>query len=363
MHGRQTALHGVFLPISSYIMLHRIAIVGSSGYTGEELLSLCLHHSEMEVTAITSRQYQGQALRDALGVKGKYADLTFEDLDVSSLKNRADVFFLALPHGVASGYAIPLLEAGKKVIDLSADFRLKNSAHYREYYRTDHPAPSLLEKAVYGFPERYRKELRGANLIACPGCYPTSIFLSLVPLLEAGLIECEQIIINSLSGISGAGKRVELAYLFAESDGNIRAYNIPTHRHLPEIEQELSFAAGKPVQVSFMPHMAPMKRGMHTTISAPFCSTSLDEVAKVYQTWYEKNPFVRVLTNDLPQTRRVIHTNNAEIAYRHDARTGRLILLSAIDNLGKGAAGQAVQAFNLCMGLNEQTGLTSWETK
>lgn len=336
----------------------RIAIVGASGYTGEELLRSSLQHPGIQLVKLTSRQYKGTKLGKHIPCPAAVASMEFQDLSPAQVADGIDAAFLCLPHGVAAEYAQPLLDAGKVVIDLSADFRLKKVEDYREFYHQEHPVPQLLKEAVYGLPEFHGQELKSARLIACPGCYPTSVQLGLVPGLRAKLISPENIIINSLSGVSGAGKKADIAYLFCECNENLRAYGLPTHRHLPEIEQELSLAAGVPLKVSFTPHLVPINRGMFTTISAKPLTGDLSTLLKCYQDTYAGSPFIRVLDGtDLPQTSRVIRSNRAEVALVLDKRTERLTILSTIDNLGKGAATQAIQAFNVRYGFPETAGL------
>jgi len=271
--------------------------------------------------------------------------------------------FLALPHGVAAEFAVPLLQLGCQVIDLSADFRVKSAAVYKDFYAHDHPAPELLAQSVYGLPEVYRDQIKNASLVACPGCYPTSILLPTVPLLKAGLVQSAGIIADSLSGVSGAGRKAELDYLFVECNESVRPYGIPKHRHLSEIEQELSLAAGTQVTIQFTPHLIPVNRGILTTLylqpAAPHPQPStLDQVGACYQAAYANEPFVRLLEGKaLPDTKNVVGTNVIEIAWRLDPRTGRLIVMSAEDNLVKGASGQAIQSMNLMFGLPETTGL------
>jgi N-acetyl-gamma-glutamyl-phosphate reductase len=348
----------------------KVAIVGASGYSGEELVRLLLSHPEAELAAVTSRQYAGQTLgqifpRFASHPKAKA--LKFSEPDAESLAREARVVFLALPHGVAAEYAIPLLKLGCQVIDLSADFRVRSAEVYKEFYAHEHPAPELLDQAVYGLPEVYRDRIRQARLIASPGCYPTSILLPLIPLLKAGLIQPDGIIADSLSGVSGAGRKAELDYLFAECNESARPYGIPKHRHLSEIEQELSLAAKAPVTIQFTPHLIPVNRGILTTLYAapaspvksPEAQAALGaDIAATYNAAYSGEPFVRLLQGKaLPDTKNVTGTNVVEIAWRLDPRTGRLIILSAEDNLVKGASGQAVQSMNLMCGWPETAGL------
>lgn len=340
----------------------KTAIVGASGYSGEELVRLLLRHPQAELTAVTSRQYAGQSVgkifpRHASDARAKA--LQFTEPNVAALAKSAQVVFLALPHGVAAEFAGPLLDAGCKVIDLSADFRLKSAAVYKDFYGKDHPAPALLQKSVYGLPELYRREIKSAALIASPGCYPTSILLPLVPLIKAGLIKSDGMIADSMSGVSGAGRKVEADYLFAECNESVRPYGIPKHRHLSEIEEQLALAAGKPVVLQFSPHLIPVNRGILTTLYVePARELSAEEVRQCYQKAYANEPFVRMLEDDaLPDTKNVTGTNMIEIGWRQDPRTGRLIVMSAIDNIVKGASGQAVQSMNILCGFAETVGL------
>ncbi|MEI6492019.1 MAG: N-acetyl-gamma-glutamyl-phosphate reductase, partial [Verrucomicrobiota bacterium] len=264
---------------------------------------------------------------------------------------------LALPHGLAAGFAAPLFEAGRRVVDLSADFRLRDAATYREFYGESHGAEHLLQQAVYGLPELYRAQIREAGLVASAGCYPTSILLPLVPLLKGGLIEADDISVSSASGVSGAGRKAETPLLYGECNESLRAYGLPKHRHLSEIEQELSLAAEKRVVISFVPHLAPMTRGIHTTIFTRLAQgVPAEAILPALESAYANEPFVRVSTN-LPDTKNVAGTNFCDVSVRYDDRAKRLILLSAEDNLVKGAAGQAVQNFNLMAGLEETMGL------
>lgn len=339
----------------------KVAIVGASGYSGEELVRLLLQHPHVELAAVTSRQYAGQTLAQVFPRHGNdpfCRALRFSEPNVELLAKMAEVVFLALPHGVAAEFAAPLLNLGCQVIDLSADFRLKSAAVYQEFYGHEHPAPALLEQSVYGLPEWNRAALKNAALIASPGCYPTSILLPLMPLLKAGLIKSDGIIADSLSGVSGAGRKVERDYLFAECNESMRPYGIPKHRHLSEIEEQLSLAAGLPVIIQFSPHLIPVNRGILTTLYLTPEKASSEQIAQCYEKAYGQEPFVRLLEGKaLPDTKNVTGTNMIEIAWRLDPRTGRLIVMSALDNITKGASGQAVQSMNILRGFPETAGL------
>ena len=346
----------------------QVAVVGASGYTGQELLRLLTMHPQVDLVSVTSRQEDGRLLSDVfprLGGAPSIEGLKFMQPDVDAIvATGATVAFLALPHGVASEYAVSLLEKGIKVIDLSADFRIRNPEIYTEFYGSEHPAPSLLKKAVYGLPEFYRDEIAGADLVASPGCYPTSILLPLVPLLEKQLIDLKSIAVASLSSVSGAGKKADPSLLFAEVNESLRAYGAPKHRHLSEIEQELSIAAAEEVNISFVPHLMPVNAGIATTI---FCQPVdgvagiSDAVSGALASRYEESRFVRILgEGTFADTKNVIRTNFVDIGWVVDERTGRLILSSAEDNLGKGAGSQAVQSFNIMHGLHEDCGLLNF---
>ena len=340
----------------------RVAIVGASGYSGEVLVQLLLNHPHAELVAVTSRQNAGQTLAQVFpkfASHPKSKTLRFVEPSAELLAKQADVVFLALPHGVAAEYAVPLLAAGCTVIDLSADFRLKSAEIYKEFYAHDHPAPDLLKKSVYGLPEIYREQIKKSPLIASPGCYPTSILLPVIPLLKSGLIKSSGIIADSLSGVSGAGRKAEIDYLFCECNESVRPYGVPKHRHLSEIEEQLSFAAGTKVVIQFTPHLIPVNRGILTTLYlAPEKSADAEKIFACYKKFYGNEPFVRLLEDKtLPDTKNVTGTNVCEIAWRLDPRTGRLIVMSAEDNLVKGASGQAVQSMNILCGWPETAGL------
>lgn len=350
--------------------MKKVAIVGASGYSGEELVRLLLSHPHVELAAVTSRQYAGQTLaqifpRFAHHPRAKA--LRFSGPNVEGLAKQADIVFLALPHGVAAEFAIPLLRLGCTVIDLSADFRLRSAAVYKDFYAHDHPAPELLARAVYGLPEHYREQIKQAPLIASPGCYPTSILLPMIPLLKAGLVQPAGIIADSLSGVSGAGRKAESDYLFCECNESVRPYGLPKHRHLSEIEQELSIAAGVAVTLQFTPHLIPVNRGILTTLyltptqqfsDATGATAFGGRIEACYRAAYASEPFVRLLEGKaLPDTKNVVGTNVCEFAWRPDPRTGRLVVMSAEDNLIKGASGQAVQSMNIACGFAETAGL------
>ena len=342
--------------------LEKVAVVGASGYSGEELVRLLIRHPFVTLVALTSRQHAGQNLAAVYPrfARQKYASLTFIDSDVTAIAaSGARCVFLALPHGVATEFARPLLDSGLRVLDLSADFRLKNPAIYEEFYGEKHRAPELAERSVYGSPELYREQIRGAPLVACPGCYPTGAILPLAPLLRRRLLDPATIVITSMSGVSGAGRNAKIDYLFAECNESVRAYGVPRHRHVPEIEQELGAAYGSPVTVNFTPHLIPVTRGIHTTIHAsPAAGVEPDQIGNALAEAYAEEPFVRLMNDGaFVDTKHVTQTNFLDIAWRFDPRTNRVILFSAEDNLVKGAAGQAVQCLNVMCGWAETTGL------
>lgn len=341
----------------------RVAVVGASGYTGEELVRLVLRHPHAELAVVTSRQFAGKSLADVFPRSAHQLTartLKFSDASPEKIAAETDLVFLALPHGVAVEFAAPLLSAGARVIDLSADFRIRNPAVYREFYGQEHGAAELLTDAVYGLPEIYRERIRAARLVACPGCYPTSILLPTIPLLREKLVEPDNIIANSLSGVSGAGRKPEVDYLFVECNESMRSYGVPKHRHLAEIEQELSIAGGGTVTIQFTPHLVPVNRGILTTLYLTPTSAGQEatRIEAAFRGSYTEEFFVRLLDGkNLPDTKNVAGSNFIEIAWRLDPRTGRLIVMSAEDNLLKGASGQAIQCFNIMCGYEETAGL------
>ncbi len=336
-----------------------IAVIGASGYSGEELIRILLRHPNCEIRVLTSRQYAGKSLSSVFPRFAAYSDILFAQADIAQIAKECQFAFLALPHGLASEFARPLLNAGVKVLDLSADFRISDTELYKKYYNGEHPAPELLKDAVYGMPEIYRKHIKNARLIACPGCYPTSVILPLYPLLKSGLLHTDSIIVSSMSGVSGAGRKIDLPYIFPECNESCRAYSPTKHRHLPEIEQELSLAAGKNLKINFIPHLLPINRGIVSTIVAnPSDSFSLEKFSAALKI-YDQEFFIRIMPGTtLPDTKNVFMSNFCDLAYTFDEHTGRLIISSCIDNLTKGAAGQAVQCLNIILGIDEKTALT-----
>ncbi len=337
----------------------KVGIIGASGYTGAELARVLYGHPEAALTVATSRQYAGKPLSEVFpNLKGK-ADITCVDAEVEDLIEQADLFFTAVPHQTAMAIVPHLIEAGKKVVDLSADFRIHDAGVYEQWYQA-HTAPQYLEQAVYGLPELHRDQICKSRLVANPGCYPTSIILGVAPLLEKGLVDPETLIADSKSGTSGAGRSAQTGTLYCEVADGFRAYKVGEHRHTPEIEQEISLLCGKQVTISFTPHLVPMSRGILSTVYAKAVK-SLDgeDIRKIYADFYRDEPFVRLCPpGAYPATQYVRGSNFCDIGFKYDRRTGRIIILSAIDNLVKGAAGQAVQNMNLICGFPEELGLT-----
>lgn len=341
----------------------KVGIVGASGYSGEVLVKLLLSHPQVTLAAVTSRQHAGKSLAAVIpALRGTRADtLQFVGSDAAELAARDDIalWFLALPHGAAAEFAKVLVAAGRRVIDLSADFRVAALATYEKYYGHHH-APELLPHARFVLPEltdaRWRDEIK---LAAAPGCYPTSTLVPLAPLVAAGVVAREHIVVNSFSGVSGAGKKAEEAYLYCERAESAKAYGLVKHRHLAEIEEQLSLRAGAPVVVQFNPHLAPMRRGIITTITVPAApGATLDSLYAAWRQAYAGRPFVSLLpSGDTPDSAHVTGSNRVDISAVHDARTGNFVITSALDNLVKGASGQAVQIMNLWCGFPEAAGL------
>jgi N-acetyl-gamma-glutamyl-phosphate reductase len=337
----------------------KVAVVGASGYTGLELLRILLRHPEFEIAAVTSEQRAGRPVGEAFPSLRGCLELDFEPGDPAALVGRVELAFTALPHAASAPSVAALRGAGVAVVDLSADYRLRDLAVYEQWYGP-HAAPGCLGEAVYGLPELYREALRGTSLAAAPGCYPTGALLPLVPLLRAGLVETSGLVVDAKSGVSGAGRKLEAGFLFAELDENCMAYKPGrAHRHVPEIEQEASAAAGAPVRITFVPHLLPTIRGIVTSVYVqPRPGASGAEARAALERAYAGERFVRVLPpGQTPALQSVRGSNFCDVALFADAEGGPWILLSALDNLVKGASGQAVQCANLMRGLPEETGL------
>ena len=337
----------------------KVAIVGASGYTGLELIRILHCHPEVAVTCLTSEQSAGKRISEVFPTLRGRCDIVLENLEPVHVAEKADIIFTALPHKAAMEVVPTFLKLGKKVVDLSADYRLSDPAVYGEWYEP-HLNPGVLKKSVYGLPEIRRSKIKSAKLVANPGCYPTSIILGLAPLLKKGLIDLSSIIADSASGVTGAGRSAKVDSLYCEVNEGYKAYGVGgVHRHTPEIEQELSLLAGEPLKITFTPHLVPMDRGILSTIYAtPKKALTSETLAALYRDFYAGEPFVRVLpAGSLPSTAFVRGSNFCDIAPLLDHRTGRIIVVSAIDNLVKGASGQAVLNMNLICGFPETMGL------
>ncbi|WP_067562866.1 N-acetyl-gamma-glutamyl-phosphate reductase [Halofilum ochraceum] len=335
----------------------RVGIVGGTGYTGVEVLRLLAGRSDVEVIAITSRGADGQRVDARFPNLRGVTDLVFETPAAARL-TECDIVFFATPNGTAMEQAPALLESGVRVVDVSADFRLRDRTEYAHWYGREHVAPEWLAQAVYGLPEVHRDAIRSARLVANPGCYPTTIQLGLLPLVEAGIVDPHRLVASAVSGATGAGRKERADLLLAETADSTRAYGAGGHRHLPEIRQGLNDVAATPVELSFVPHLVPQIRGIHATLFAELTGAA-DDLQHLYETRYAAEPFVDVLPpGSHPETRSVRGANVCRMAvHRPDSATNRVIVLAVIDNLVKGAAGQAIQNMNLMCGLDEATGL------
>lgn len=340
-------------------MTVKVSIIGATGYTGSELVRILHQHPEVELVALTTRSYAGMPLHKVYPHLYKYNQLTCEEANLAKIFDISDVVFVALPHGHAMPVALEAARRGKKMIDLGADFRFADYRVYEKWYKVDHGAKKLLAEAVYGLPELNREKIKGSTLVANPGCYPTSAVLALAPLLRNKLIDTGSIVIDSKSGVSGAGRGLSLGTHFCEVNENFKAYNVAVHRHTPEIEQELGRIAGEEITVTFTPHLLPVTRGILSTAYAkPLSPLGKSELHELYLDFYQDEFFVRVLPEGVyPQTKWVSGTNHCDLGVTVDSRTGRVIIISAIDNLVKGASGQAVQNMNIICGLPEDTAL------
>ncbi|MBX2857920.1 MAG: N-acetyl-gamma-glutamyl-phosphate reductase [Cellvibrionaceae bacterium] len=339
----------------------RVGIVGGTGYTGQELLTILAAHPKATLEVITSRSESGRYVYDLFpNLKGHY-DKQYSVPDAKQLQE-CDVVFFATPHGVAQSMMSEIIQGGARVIDLSADFRIKDIGLWEKWYGQRHSCPALVDTAVYGLPEFNREQIRNAKLVACPGCYPTSILLGFMPLLEQGLIDTESLIASAVSGVSGAGKQAKVELLLSELDGSFKAYGVDGHRHLPEIEQalrEIQQVKNAAINLTFVPHLLPFARGMHATLYAKLLSQGID-LQGVYERRYADEAFVEVLpAGNYPATRMVKTTNLCRIAVSEPQQRGTAVILSTIDNLTKGASGQGIQNMNIMHDLPETLGLSS----
>lgn len=336
----------------------KTAIFGASGYTGQELTRILSGHPEVDLVAVTSRRFEGQPVSVVFPSLYGLTSLKYQNATPADIAEICDIVFLALPHGVSMEIAPAFISAGKKVVDLSADYRLRELATYEKWY-AKHTSASYLKDAVYGIPELYRKKIKDSQLIANPGCYPTSIILGLAPALKNDLLNVNSIIADSASGVSGAGRDPQIGSLFCEVGGGFKAYKVGNHRHTPEIEQELNELAGEKFAISFTPHLLPVKRGILSTIYATLKKNiTLQELHSLYSSFYANEKFVRICPSGVfPNISSVCGSNFCDIGMTIDLRTKRVIIISAIDNLVKGAAGQAVQNMNIMCGNKEDAGL------
>jgi N-acetyl-gamma-glutamyl-phosphate reductase len=338
----------------------KIGIVGAGGYAGITLLQILLRHPEAKIVWVMSEEaHKGKKVAELFPHLAGEIDLTIQTLDdLDKVLGKVDLVFLALPHGIALNYVPKILKAGKKVIDLGADYRFNDEAVFKKWYNVDHKAKDLLKEAVFGLPELYRKDIKGAKLIGNPGCYPTSAILGLAPLIKEKLIEVDGIVVNSASGITGAGRGVSLKTHFCERNEGYEAYNVTGHRHMGEIDYQISRISEDQAKITFVPHLVPMNRGILSTIYAKLLKkVDGKKLTGLYKKFYKGEPFVRVREGELPNTKFVAGTNFCDIAVQVNEEKGKVIVISAIDNLVKGAAGQAVHNMNLMYGLDETVGL------
>lgn len=334
----------------------KVGIVGGTGYTGVELLRLLASHDDVEVAVITSRAECGRRVDDLFPNLRGYYDLTYTEPAVGELA-ACDIVFFATPHNVAMNLVPEILATGTRVIDLSADYRIRDAQLWSQWYGEVHASPDLLAETVYGLPELNREQIAGARLVACPGCYPTSVQLGFLPLLDQGLVDSQHLIASAASGVSGAGRQAKVDNLLSEVSDSFKAYAVNGHRHLPEIEQGLADIAGKPVSVTFVPHLLPIVRGIHSTLFARLTNATQD-LQTLYEDWFAETPFVDVLPAGVfPQTRTVKGANRCQISVAVPQQRDTVVVMASIDNLVKGASGQAVQVMNLMLGLDEEAGL------
>ena len=342
----------------------KAGIIGATGYAGNELVRILLGHKEVEIKWYGSRSYIDKKYADVYQNMFEIVDAVCMDDNIQELARQADVIFTATPQGYLAGILTEEILQNTKIIDLSADFRIKDVSVYEEWYKIEHKSPQFIEEAVYGLCEVNRQKVKGARLVANPGCYTTCSILTAYPLVKEGLIDTDTLIIDAKSGTSGAGRGAKLPNLFCEVNENMKAYGVTNHRHTPEIEEQLGYAADKPVFVNFTPHLVPMNRGILATEYASLVKKadgtipSYEEIESAYNKYYANEKFVRVLPKDIcPETKWVEGSNYVDIAFKIDERTGRIVMMGALDNLVKGAAGQAVQNMNLLFGFDEAEGL------
>ncbi len=341
--------------------MFRIAVIGATGYVGTEIIRLLHQHPAVTISAVVSQSFTGKLFSEVYPNLGKLFDMPLVDMDADALCEKADLFITALPHEASREVIPALIKKGKRVIDHSAAFRFRNKSTFEAWYKSEHGMDDLLDMAVYGLPEIYRSKISAAKLGANPGCYPTCAVLAVAPLLSKGLACHDNIIIDATSGVSGAGRKSDLAYSFCETHENFKPFGVANHRHTPEIEQELSLLAGEEILISFTPHLLPIKRGMMCTSYLNLSDSALttESLYEIYREYYKNEFFIRVLKPGAqPEVKNVAGSNFIDIGVTVDRRLNRAVIVSALDNLGKGAAGQAVQCLNLMLGLDETTGLT-----
>src|SRR3989344_5367591 len=337
----------------------RVGVIGATGYTGEELVRILSHHPHVEISYLSGREDRNEKIQDIFPYLRGRLDLPCNAFSESDAIAKTDLVFLSLPHTVSMTVAPRFLAAGKKVVDVSADYRLKDTGVYEKFYKTAHADTANLKNAPYGLPELYRNIIKSAKLIANPGCYPTGSILGILPGLKAGVFEKDFIQIDAKSGVTGAGRKADKGLIFGEVNESIKAYKLFEHQHVPEIEQELSNACGSDVKIVFVPHLVPLNRGILSTIYVKLAKrTNTEDLIKIYQEFYKDEPFVKVYENGaLPEIKNVAHTNFCDIGLKVNEEKNIAVIVTAIDNLGKGAAGQAVQNMNIMCGFTETAGL------
>ncbi len=337
-----------------------IGVIGATGYAGYETVRLLLNHSEFTITTLVSKSFAGKKISTIYPNLAGVCDLVLEELNYDKILKKASCFIVALPHGTSQDVIATLYKAGKKIVDLSADYRYTNQALYETTYNVPHKYESILKKAVYGLPELFKENLTNCQLVANPGCYPTCSLLGLAPLIDSGLIDLTSIIIDAVSGVTGAGRKQDLMYQFNECTENFLAYKVASHRHTSEIEEKLSLLADENINVTFTPHLAPMKRGMMATIYSTLLKPiTASDLYKVYNNYYQNEYFIRVKEHDqMVNTKQVVGSNFVDISVHVDSKTNKAIIVSAIDNIGKGASSQAIQNLNLMYGFDEKLGIS-----